>query len=370
MKKLICLLFITALLFTACNPVPTVNEDGLSNIENVTTPDTEGNLKPDQFPTSLKATVKYFDSEIKIDAPVTSFKNEVFYSYRVKGTFLPMRQGILALFPDLDENKIPVDDKGQVLNGTSFLDGDTLFNVREGNGKIVFRQQFNSEDRIDNEYAKEDAFEFNMTYEEAEKSALNAAKSIFGEGEFKVVSARRFGKHTKSNYYVFGLSKELDGVTFSSFGRRILTGKDDEGYNKYISLRGGIGLSVCIDENGISEVSWSAEAVERDLEVKLLSFNELLNKFSVNSEAYNMNNFASFENMPDGTYKKGSIKAYTIENIEMVYAKDFIDPKVPDTSKVIYVPAWKFTSYSERGRINNTVINAINGDILTTTLGA
>ncbi len=369
MKKCLVYILLLALFLTGCKPVPIENEDGGAQILNSATPGSSNALSQPTFPEKLNATVKYFDSEIKIDADVTSLQREKFYSYKVNEAFLPKLDGILSVFPMLKDAKINTDDNNVVLPNTSFSDGEMLFYVRDEVGKILIRHQFASEDRIDDEYKENDSFDFNMTYEQAEETAINTAKAILGDNNFKVTSVRKFGKYT-NNYYVFYLSKEYDGVIFSGYGRDVAVGKDEEGYSKYISLRGGNGISVYIDELGVSEISWKAENVEKYAEVELLSFEELLNKFSTQATLYSMNNFAQFETNSNQTYKKGTIKAYTICKIEMTYAKEFVSPQNPDTSDVIYVPCWIFTAYSERGAKRETIINAVNGDILTTSLGA
>ncbi len=357
MKKYLVLILLLALFITGCKPVP------MDNLVDNTSTQTN-------FPDKLNTAVKYFDSEIKIDADVISLKREKFYSYKVNEAFLPKLDGILSVFPMLKDAKINTDDNNVVLPNTSFSDGEMLFYVRDGKGKILIRHQFASEEKIDNEYDKNDSFDFNMTYEQAEETAINTAKAILGESDFEVSSVRRYGKYTKDNYYLFQLSTKYDGVTFSGYGRKVIVGKDAEGYNEYISLRGGNGISVYIDEQGVSEISWTAESVEKYAEVELLDFETLLNKFSTQATLYSMNNFAQFETNSNQTYKKGTIKAYTICKIEMIYAKDFVSPQTPETSDEIYVPCWIFTAYSERGAERKTIINAINGEILTTSLGA
>lgn len=369
MKKCLVFILLLVLFLTGCKPVPIENEDGGVQILNSASPGNIGALSQPTFPEKLNATVKYFDSEIKIDADVTSLQREKFYSYKVNEAFLPKLDGILSVFPMFKDAKINIDDNNVVLPNSSFSDGEMLFSVRDGFGKILIRHQFDSEERIDDEYDEKDDFDFNLTYKQAEETAINTAKAILGENDFEVTSVRRYGKYTKNNYYVFYLSEKYDGVTFSGYGRKVAVGKDEEGYSKYISLRGGNGISVYIDKQGVSEISWESVNLEKYAEVELLDFETLLNKFSTQATLYSMNNFAQFETNSNQTYKKGTIKAYTICKIEMTYAKEFVSPQNPDTSDVIYVPCWIFTAYSERGRERKTIINAINGEILTTSLG-
>ena len=369
MKKCLVFILLLVLFLTGCKPVPIENEDGGAQILNSASPGNIGALSQPTFPERLNATVKYFDSEIKIDADVTSLQREKFYSYKVNEAFLPKLDGILSVFPMFKDAKINTGDNNVVLPNSSFSDGEMLFSVREGFGKILIRHQFDSEERIDDEYDEKDDFDFNLTYKQAEETAINTAKAILGENDFEVTSVRRYGKHTKNNYYVFYLSKEYDGVIFSGYGRKVAVGKDEEGYSKYISLRGGNGISVYIDKQGVSEILWESVNLEKYAEVELLDFETLLNKFSTQATLYNMNNFAQFETNSNLTYKKGTIKAYTICKIEMIYAKEFVTPQNPDTSDVIYVPCWCFTAYNEKGAERKTIINAVNGEILTTSLG-
>ncbi len=368
MRKYLIFILLLVLFLTGCKPVPTDNQS--ESDVNISPSASDSNAPKISFPQKLNTTVKYFDSEIKIEADVISLEREQFYSYKVNEAFLPKLDGILSVFPMLEDAKINIDDNNVVLPNTGFSDGEILFSVRDGSGKILIRHQFASEEKIDNEYDENDAFDFNLTYQQAEEKAINTAKSILGENDFEVTSVRRYGKYTKDNYYLFQLSSKYDGVTLSDYGRKVIVGKDTEGYNKYISLRGGNGISIYIDKQGVSEISWAAENIEKYEEVDLLDFEALLNKFSTQATLYNMNNFAQFETNSNQTYKKGTIKAYTICKIEMIYAKEFVSPQSPDTSDVIYVPCWCFTAYNEKDAERKTIINAVNGEILTTSLGS
>ena len=87
MKKCLVYILLLALFLTGCKPVPIENEDGGVQILNSATPGSSDALSQPTFPEKLNATVKYFDSEIKIDADVTSLQREKFYSYKVNEAF-------------------------------------------------------------------------------------------------------------------------------------------------------------------------------------------------------------------------------------------------------------------------------------------
>jgi hypothetical protein len=317
----------------------------------------------------LVASVKYYDSEIKINADVASYDRESFYTYKMTGeAFLPKYDGIASVFSTLDDIEMYADSDGCIKADTKFVKDEMLFNVSEGSGKIIIRQQFASEEKTDNEYEKNDVFEFNMEFDKVKELALNTASAILGIDDFKVTSIRRYGKYTKNNYYVFNMAAEYDGVTFSGYGKKVVVGKDEEGYNNYISLRGGNTVCVYIDLYGVSEISWNFERLKRYEQVDIMGFEELLYKFSSEVLLYSMNNFARFETNKDLTYKYGTLETYEISKIEMIYAKDFISKDNFDVNEAIYVPCWKLTAYTEKGAERNTVINAINGEIITTSL--
>lgn len=362
MKKIFVLLMLTILIFTGCKPVPDDEFDD-NVIDSVL-------VEKDTVEEDARITAKisYINSEIPIDAEIKKFSVSEFYTYKFDGCFVPKLDAFYDVLPVLkDENiKINTDNEGRIVSPVNYSSGEMLVYVSDRFARIKIRPHFASEDRIDNEYSNDDEFVFSKKYDEVEKLAMDSAKKLCDNHTLKISSVRRFGKYTKENYYIFTFDLVYDNVTFSPYGRKVEIGKDNEGYSEYIALGGGSNISIYIDEQGISELYWSITNVKKDEQVVLMDFDNLLNRFSQQVTLYSMNNFADFETNANQTIKEGSVKPYTIDKIEMVYALDFISVKDLDKTKAIYTPCWKFISKNSKGQERYTIINAINGDILTT----
>lgn len=357
MKKIFVLLMLTILIFTGCKPVPDDEFD-----DNVI-----GSVLVEED-ARISAKISYINSEIPIDAEIKKFSASEFYTYKFHSYFAPKLDAFYDILPVLKDEKIKIntDNEGRIVPPVNYLSGEMLVSVTDSFARIKIRPQFASEDRIDNEYSNDDEFVFSKTYDEVEKLAMDSAKKLCDNHTLKISNVRRFGKYTKENYYIFTFDLVYDNVTFSTYGRKVEIGKDNEGYSEYIALRGGSNISIYIDEQGISELFWSITNVKKDEQVVLMDFDNLLKRFSQQLTLYSMNNFADFETNANQTIKEGSVKPYTIDKIEMVYALDFISVKDLDKTKAIYTPCWKFISKDNKGQERYTIINAINGEILTT----
>ena len=348
MKKILCI-FLLLVLFAGCKPV---DSEIYIEPENIQIENTDNTYH-------IETTIPYVKSTIPVEADIAI--PEKVYSYKITKKLHPRVDAIYEVFPQLKGNlRARGDDEGQVIPATKYTGKESIIvAVNDEFGEIILRQQFQSEERIDNEYEKDENITFNMPYEQVEKLALDTAEKFFVNCKFLISDVRKYGKNSGENYYVFTLKQSVDGVTFSEYGRKTQTGKDDEGYNTYKTLKGGNRVTVYIDENGVSQISWRVQRVEKVKEEKLLGFDELFSEFARQITTYNMNNYADFTLNSDKSFKE--VKPYKISRIELIWAVDYLSEK-----ETAYVPCFKISSFNEKENERYTVINAVNGQILTT----
>ncbi len=354
MKKFLCVVLIL-ILFAGCKPVDDdfmlKNEDFVGSSEETKTE--ENKIY------NIKTSVPYIKSEIPIEAQLT-VPNKA-YSYKIIERLHPKLNALYEVFPQLKDNlRARADEKGRIVPAAKYTgEGETRIIVQEEFGEVVIRQQFQSEERVDNQYSNDENMEFSMSYNEVEKLALDTAKKFFEDCSFVVYDVRKFGKYSGKNYYMLTLEQTLDGVIFSSFGRKTQKGKDSEGYDEYTTLRGGNHVTVYIDEEGISEISWRVQKLENLKEEKILDINSLLQKFAQQITMFSVNNYADCTQNSDKSFKE--VKPYKITKIELIWALDYVSE-----NEIAYVPSVKLTSYDSKGYERYTVINAINGEVLLT----
>ncbi len=348
MKKIICI-FMALLMLSGCKPVETE-----SQIENIQVEQTVTN---EQKTYEIKTAIPYIQSEILVEAKVDC--PEKIYSYEIIGSLQPQEDAFYEVFPQLKGKiQIKTDENGRIVPPFKYSgEGEEHVICNGDYAEIVFRQEFQSEEKIDNEYESDEVMTFNAPYDETEKLVLDTAKKLFG-GTFKVTELKRFGKYTGENYYVFFLNQSFDGITFSQFGRKTQTGKDEEGYAQYKTLSGGNKITVFVDKEGIAQISWRMHEVKLLKEEQLLNFEELFSKLQSEITAYSMNNYADFKSSGGKVY---DVKPYKITDIKLIWAIDNLSE-----NKTGYVPCFKLTSYNEKGTERYTIINAVNGEILTT----
>lgn len=353
MKKILCI-FLVLVLFAGCKPVdseiPLENEDFLENSEEL-----EGE---ENIIYNINTSVPYIKSEIPVEAQLTV--PQKVYSYKIVERIQPSLEAIYRVFPQLkDKLQANKDEKGRIKQGAKYTgEGESRIIVQEEYGEIVIRQQLQSEERVDNQYGSDEHMEFPMSYNEVERLALDTANKFFEECEFTVYDVKKFGKSFGGNYYMLTLEQTVDGVIFSSFGRKTQTGKDNEGYAEYTMLRGGNRVTVYIDEEGIFEINWRVQKLEALKEEKILDFNALLKKFAQQITTFDMNNYADFTQNSDKSFKE--VNPYKITEISFIWALDYV------SGEIAYVPSVKLTSYNNKGAERYTVINAVNGEILLT----
>lgn len=368
-KLLVCLLLVV--FFVGCRPLPDQPNVDIGDIDVTTAAPKNGTdaKTPWQF-TSLKASIPYGQTAIPIDASVTAFSQNEFYTYTVTGRFYPKAEALFILFPVLKgKADIPTDANGRLLPPANFCEDDRLLSVSEQMARIIVRQTFASEERIDNEYGEGDDFAFPLSYAQAEAAALSAARTLcdLNDYSFRVKSVRRFGKYTGKNYYVFSLETVFDGVSFSSFGRKITTGQDEQGYANTTILKGGNSVEITLDEEGIAQMSWNLLTAAREQKVEIMDYVPLLSRLAGQVMAYPMNNFADFTFDPvKQAYVEDSVKPYVITDITMLYAQDYQKPEKPDKNKTVYLPCWKFSSVNGKGTECYIIVNAVTGEILNT----
>lgn len=359
MKKYLCLAITVLLIFSGCKPIPQEEMKEIEVIQN--TNEIEKNE-------TVKASIPYIQSEIPVDASVTRFTKEPLFSYTPQEIYFPKLSSLYEIFPQFKDAIVnaKTDSEERIIPPLSLIKDEMLLSVTERYARVVIRQLITSDERKDDEYKENEEMNFNKPYEEVETFALNTARKLLDDTDysFKIEAVRRYGKGTDKNYYVFFILVEYDGVTFSSYGRKTHIGKDEEGYDKYNTLRGGNKITIYIDEQGISRMDWNIQKVEKYHQAELLSFEYLFSKIQTQITQYDMINFAEYELNKDGTYKEGSIKPFTISKIEMIYALDLIY-KNDEKNDIYYVPCWKLTSFDSKGAERYIIVNAVDGEILT-----